>query len=69
MHQVIQETLNKIYDKKIEYHIPILYGGSVNKENINKFLKIKNVYGVLVGKSASTRSDFLQIIKKIKGSR
>ena len=60
----IQEMHNQI--KKITYRIlnksiKVLYGGSVNSENINDILKITNVDGVLVGGASLKAKDFLAI--------
>ena len=49
----------KIYSFK---KINILYGGSVNLNNISNILNLQNVNGVLVG-SASTKSDFIKYFK------
>lgn len=40
----------------------VLYGGSVNSENINFFTKMPNINGVLVGKSSLIPGEFLNII-------
>ncbi len=43
--------------------IPILYGGSVNPENIKEILDCKNVNGVLVGGASLIAKKFYKIIK------
>ena len=47
----------KFANKKIN----VLYGGSVNIENISDILKINNVDGVLVGGASLKAKDFLAI--------
>ena len=42
-------------------NINVLYGGSVNTENIKEILKITNVDGVLVGGASLKAKDFLAI--------
>ena len=42
-------------------NINVIYGGSVNTENINEILKITNVDGVLVGGASLNAKDFLAI--------
>jgi len=41
---------------------PVLYGGSVNPEVIDSFLKKENIDGFLVGKASLTPSDFLALV-------
>jgi len=51
----IHNFLRKVlYDKfgKDSLNVPLLYGGSVNRNNFKKYLKIKNVDGLFIGRSA-----------------
>jgi triosephosphate isomerase len=57
MHSHIKKIVCKISNKSIN----VLYGGSVNTENINDILKITNVDGVLVGGASLKAKDFLAI--------
>jgi triosephosphate isomerase len=41
----------------------VLYGGSVNSENVNSFTKQENILGVLVGGASLEAKEFVQIIK------
>ena len=54
----IKKILKQIYKKK---NPAVLYGGSVNTENIIEILKITNVDGVLVGGASLKAKDFLAI--------
>lgn len=47
-----------------EKTVPILYGGSVNVENISSYLDLPNVDGVLVG-NASTKKEFWQFVSTL----
>ena len=61
----IDDICNYLHDicKKYSFKkIKILYGGSVNLDNISEILKLQKVNGVLVG-SASTKSDFIKYFK------
>ena len=53
-------TINFI--KKKVKNIKVLYGGSVNLDNVSDILSLQKVNGVLVG-SASTKSDFIKYFK------
>ena len=57
MHSHIKTIACKILNKNIK----VLYGGSVNTENINDILEITNVDGVLVGGASLKAKDFLAI--------
>ena len=57
MHSHIKTVVSKISNKNIR----VIYGGSVNTENINDILKITDVDGVLVGGASLKAKDFLAI--------
>ena len=57
MHEHIKQVSFNITNKMIK----VLYGGSVNLENINNILDIINVDGVLVGGASLKVKDFLAI--------
>ena len=57
MHKNITEIVNSKTKKKVK----VLYGGSVNKNNIEEILSVNNVSGVLVGGASLKVKDFLAI--------
>ena len=57
MHENITEIVNSKTKKKVK----ILYGGSVNENNIEEILSVNNVGGVLVGGASLKIKDFLAI--------
>ena len=64
----ISDTIN--YIKQIVfnmYHknIKVLYGGSINEKNIDKFNEIKNIDGYLIGSASINPDKFIKIINKI----
>lgn len=48
---------------KKEINVPVLYGGSVNSQNVNSFTQMENIDGVLVGKSSLDPEEFFKIIE------
>ena len=61
----IDDISNYLHDicKKYSFKkINILYGGSVNLDNVSDIINLQKVNGVLVG-SASTKSDFIKYFK------
>lgn len=58
VHQFINEQLNKL-----TLDSPVLYGGSVNANNVNDIASISGVDGVLVGGASLNAESFYQIIE------
>lgn len=61
VHKQIREILNLAFGNIDQNRLPILYGGSVNKENAYAFMRESEVDGVLVG-SASVKINQLSEI-------
>ena len=53
-------------EKKIKRNnsIKVLYGGSVNPNNVNELSKIKEIEGFLIGGASLNAKKFVDIIKK-----
>ncbi len=56
----------KKYNKKISKQTIIIYGGSINIENYKKIIQLKNINGLLIGKSSLNIKTFTYIIKNIQ---
>ena len=56
----IKKVLKKIFGKRIP---PIIYGGSVDGNNVKKFKKISGIQGFLVGGASKSSKKFIDIIK------
>ena len=63
-HKKIREILVKRFGEKGK-EIPILYGGSVNNENFEELIRIDEVDGLFIGRSAWVSENFLKIIKRV----
>ncbi|MFH1216781.1 MAG: triose-phosphate isomerase [Pseudomonadota bacterium] len=61
-HVFIRNLLSRIYEKKVADQIRILYGGSVNSENVDALMAQGDVDGALVGGAALKVESFLRII-------
>ncbi len=57
----IRNKLNKKFKKK--YSVKIIYGGSVNAENIKKLIAIQGISGFLIGGASQSGKKFIDIIK------
>ncbi len=61
----IQDVINGLNEIRtfLSKEAVLLYGGSVNKENIDKLSSIKDLDGVLVGQSSLDAEQFLELMK------
>jgi triosephosphate isomerase len=51
--------------KKYDVNIRVLYGGSVDINNINKLLKVNNLDGFLIGAASLDANKMINMIEKI----
>ena len=58
--KTVEFIKSKFKDKKPK----ILYGGSVNPQNINDLKKINNIDGFLIGGASQNVKKFIDIVKK-----
>jgi len=68
----IEKTINLIrfwlarrFSEKIAKSMRILYGGSVDSQNISSFLSLKEINGVLVGRTSTNRIELKKLFAKI----
>jgi triosephosphate isomerase len=59
----IREVLSSIFGKNLSRKTPVLYGGSVDADNAQDFLKNGGVQGLLVGRSSLDGKIFSKILK------
>jgi triosephosphate isomerase len=62
--QTIRNQIKHLYGEKAAESIQVLYGASVNPDNVAGFLDIPGVDGLLVGGASLNAHDFNEIIKK-----
>jgi len=58
--------LSRRFSESSAKQIPLLYGGSVTSQNIISLLKVKNVNGVLIGRTATKPSELNQLLKQLR---
>lgn len=61
-HEIIRKRLRKHFETTIADSVRILYGGSVNADNINKLMVMPDIDGVLVGGAALEARSFASIL-------
>ena len=64
--QAIRQSLVEMYGNEIGEQVRILYGGSVNPENIGQIMSKPNVDGALIGRASLEIESFLQMINYIE---
>ena len=67
-HKRIREVLQGVYGEEAGLQIPILYGGSVNKENAAALSGQPHVDGLFIGRSAWDADNFNSIIRMVLNS-
>lgn len=63
IHILIREELEKLFDNDIAVNTRILYGGSVNPDNIKNIMEKDDIDGVLVGGASLEVDSFVKLIK------
>ena len=58
--KTVEFIKSKFKDKKPK----VLYGGSVNPQNINNLKEINNIDGFLIGGASQNTNKFIDIVKK-----
>lgn len=61
----IRRVLAKQYGAEIARKTQILYGGSVNAENVVSFIREKTIDGMLVGGASIKSSEFIKILESL----
>ncbi len=63
--KAIRKVISDDFSQKASEQIKIVYGGSINPKNINKFKDIEELSGVLLGGACLDSNIFMQIINSI----
>lgn len=64
---IIKEIVGKMVGREIADKIPVLYGGSVNSENVANFLSRPEINGALVGGASLDKEEFLKVLNIVEG--
>jgi len=62
---LIRFWLARRFSENIAKNLHILYGGSVNSQNIFSFLSLKEINGVLIGGASTNKTELTKLLKKI----
>lgn len=61
----IRKIISEMYNAKIGTGVKVLYGGSVNADNVSSFVNQDGIDGVLVGKASTDKKEFVEILKSL----
>jgi len=64
IHRYIKKLIGNCYSEDIAKHTKVIYGGSVNPENVAGFAKMFDIDGVLVGSASLSPFKFMKIIEE-----
>ena len=65
-HKFIRETIEKLYSIRESESVSILYGGSVNPQNVESLISTQGVDGFLIGGASLKTESFYHIIKTVE---
>jgi len=65
MASFLRQALASYYNREVAMQIPILYGGSVNPENVSDFISQPEINGILIGGVSVQIDRFLKVCREI----
>jgi triosephosphate isomerase len=65
MISLLRQGLAAIYNRDLAYKVPIIYGGSVDSDQILSYFNQPEINGVLVGSASLDREEFIKIAKLV----
>ena len=69
MMRLVRDTLSELANREAAGQVPLLYGGSVNAENIVEFAGEADIDGALVGGASLRAEEFARIARAIAAAR
>ena len=69
MHGAVRALLVELTDEVPAQNISLLYGGSVNSENVSSIVDQENVDGILVGGASVSMETFGTLLENLAGRR
>jgi len=65
-HKIIKLTLNDMFGMAVvKKHFKIIYGGSINSENVDGFKNLDNLDGLLVGGASLDAEEFYKVVDAV----
>jgi len=63
VHHEIRKALGDFWSKEIAKQIPILYGGSVKPDNIERLMQEEDIDGALIGGASLKATSFIEMMQ------
>lgn len=63
VHKFIRKLISQMFDEHTAKSLSVIYGGSVNPENIGGFVKMSDIDGALVGGASREADKFEKIVR------
>lgn len=63
VHQLIHKVIARNWDREVSESIPVIYGGSIRAENMNRYLTQSDIDGVFIGASSIEWKNFYRILR------
>lgn len=65
---LVRQGLAAVYNRELAYQVPLIYGGSVDSNNIKGFACQPEINGVLIGSASLDSSEFSKVCQLVKDS-
>jgi len=66
IHATIRQAVGDLYDQEMADEVPVIYGGSVNRENADALIAEPDIDGLFVGRAAWEAKGFIGLIDTVK---
>jgi triosephosphate isomerase len=66
MHAAIRQAIGDLYGRAIAGGVPVIYGGSVNRENAGALIAEPEIDGIFVGRAAWEAGGFIKLIEIVR---
>lgn len=65
IHRALRQGLCELFGQETGLQIPLLYGGSVNKQNAVELLQQEDVDGLFIGRAAWDATGYCEIVQRV----
>ena len=66
IHATIRQAIGDLYDREMADEVPVIYGGSVNRENAHSLIAEPDIDGLFVGRAAWEAKGFIGLIETVR---
>jgi len=66
---LLRQGLAAIYNRELAYRVPIIYGGSIDSNDVTNYQDQPEINGVLVGNASLDSAEFVKLCKNIANNK